>query len=312
MNLSRGSKASWPAALISLIIVNVRSCDAETSGEYLQKVMIELQELNVPSNSLTMHDRLSMNLDYPHAGYHARPDNTYRKLSSDSAHQDIKQQDTQKPTASVPADLTHSAANNIAQYYAVRDPTAAASYPKVKKPEPLAFTRAELAALYKKALEKGSAISVASLTQALNAAGGNGNALLPASLLPASLPQIGQLQSPTKYPMYNYYFFPLKSFASELQRDQHQAAIAPVFAATETAESPQKQLMNPLFVAIGTFISMALLFMMSVLFLPKLPQLPQFELFNARTDNDDLMRLTALVMNAIDGRNRWKNFSTAG
>ena len=79
--------------------------------------MIELQELNVPSNSLTMHDRLSIqNLDYPQAGYQ---DHTYRKLSSDTAQQDIKEQDTQKPTASAPADLTHSAANNILQYYAV-------------------------------------------------------------------------------------------------------------------------------------------------------------------------------------------------
>jgi len=113
---------SWPTALISLIIVNARPCDAETSGEYLQKVMIELQELNVPSNSLTLHDRLSMNLDYPHTEYqgHVRPDNTYRKLSSDiSAHQDINHQDTQKPTTSVPVDLTHSAVNNIMQYYAV-------------------------------------------------------------------------------------------------------------------------------------------------------------------------------------------------
>jgi hypothetical protein len=68
-----------------------------------------------------MHDRLSMNLDYPHASYHghARPDNTYRKLSSESAYQDIKHQDTQKPTASVPDDLTHSASNNVVQYYAV-------------------------------------------------------------------------------------------------------------------------------------------------------------------------------------------------
>ncbi|XP_039315189.1 uncharacterized protein LOC120359855 [Solenopsis invicta] len=108
--------------------------------------------------------------------------------------------------------------------------------------------------------------------------------------------------------MYNYYFFPLKSFASELQRD-HQTAMVPIYAATDTAESTQKQLMNPLFVAIGTFISMALLFMMGVLFLPKLPQLG---LFNARVaDNDDFLHLTTLVMNAIDGHNRWQNFSTA-
>ncbi|KAL0128070.1 hypothetical protein PUN28_003360 [Cardiocondyla obscurior] len=278
---------------MSLIIVNARACGAETSGEYLQKAMIELQELNMPSNSLTMYDRLSsMNLGYRHANYydHRLQDNRYRKISTNNVPQDV-----QKPMG-VPIehmDTAHSSANNIAQYYAVRDPTAEASYPKMKQPEPLAFTRAELAALYKKALEKGSAISVASLTQALNAANGNGD----------TSPQAGHLQLPVK-PMYNYYFFPLKSFASELQRDHHQTAMVPIYAATETTESTQKQLMNPLFVAIGTFISMALLFMMGVLFLPKLPHL---ELFKARVadSNDDFLRLTTLVMNAIDGRNRW-------
>lgn len=301
MNLSRRSKPSRAArlaVLISLIIVNARSCGAESSGEYLQKAMIELQELNLPSNSLTMYDRLSsMNLGYRQGGYHDH--NRYRKVSTNNVHQDI----LQKQIAGVPVehvDMAHSAANSIAQYYAIRDSTAAASYPKVKQPEPLAFTRAELAALYKKALEKGSAISMTALTQALNAAGGNGNGNGNAS------PQADHPQLPVK-PMYNYYFFPLKSFASELQRDHHQAALVPMYAATETAETTQKQLMNPLFVAIGTFISMALLFMMGVLFLPKLPHL---ELFNARVaDNDDFLRLTTFVMNAIDGRNRWQNVS---
>lgn len=97
------------------------------------------------------------------------------------------------------------------------EPTPAASYPKVKQPEPLVLTRAKLAALYKQALEKGSAISVAALKQALIAAGGNDNAT----------PQVDHLQLPVKHPLYNYYFFPLKSFASELQGDhnQQQAAV---------------------------------------------------------------------------------------
>lgn len=84
--------------------------------------------------------------------------------------------------------------------------------------------------------------------------------------------------------------------------------LVPMYAGTETTENTQKQLMNPLFLAIGTFISMAVLFMMGVLFLPKLPHL---DLFNARVADDDFLRLTTFVMNAIDGRNRWKNFSTA-
>ncbi|XP_018399627.1 PREDICTED: uncharacterized protein LOC108777286 [Cyphomyrmex costatus] len=247
--------------------------------------MIELQELNMPSNSLTMYDRLSsMNLGYQQ-GYHK-----HRKVGINNVHQDV-----QKAITDVPVEHTGS---GITKYYTIRDSTAT-GHPKVKQPELLAYTRAELAALYKKALEKGSAISVASLMHALNAAGGNGNGNTPS--------EAGHPQLPVK-PMHNYYFFPLKSFASELQRDHHQAAMIPMYAATENTESTQKQLMNPLFVAIGTFISMALLFMMGVLFLPKLPHL---ELFNARVvDNDDFLRLTTFVMNAIDGRNRWQNFST--
>jgi len=116
MNLSRKSKPSRLAMLMSLIIVNARLCSAESSGEYLQKAMIELQELNVPSNSLTMYDRLSsMNPNYWQTGYHDH--NKYRKVSINSIHQDV-----QKPIADVPVeqDIIHSAANNIAQYYAVR------------------------------------------------------------------------------------------------------------------------------------------------------------------------------------------------
>lgn len=70
-------------------------------------------------------------------------------------------------------------------------------------------------------------------------------------------------------------------------------------------ESNQKQLMNPLFMAIGTFISMAVLFMMGVLFLPKLPH---FDLFNARVADDDFLRLTAFVTNAIDRHNVLEKF----
>jgi len=99
------------------------------------------------------------------------------------------------------------------QTFQVHDPAIAINYPKIKQPEPLTFTRAELAALYKKALEKGSTISLASLTQALNAAGNTPS-------------QVGHLQSPIKQPMYNYYFFPFKSFASELQREHRQTAVS--------------------------------------------------------------------------------------
>lgn len=122
MSSSRRFKLSQFVMLISLIVVNARSGDAESSGEYLQKVMIELQELNVPSNAATQ-DRMSTSLDYQHAGYQddRSQDDTYRKLSINNAQQQ-PHQDVQKPIASLPAeytDMAHSAANNIVQYYAV-------------------------------------------------------------------------------------------------------------------------------------------------------------------------------------------------
>lgn len=115
MNSSQRSKSSWRfAASISLIIINTRLCGAETSGEYLQKAMIELQELNVPSNSITMHDRLSAN--HYHSGYQNdySQNNVHRKLSTNN----IGYQE--KPIAnSAFIEQAQSAANNIVQYYAV-------------------------------------------------------------------------------------------------------------------------------------------------------------------------------------------------
>jgi hypothetical protein len=119
MNLEQRLKLQL-VVLILLIFVNARLSDAETSGEYLQKVMIELQELNVPSSSATLQDRLS-NRNYQHANYQAdhSQDNIYPKFGISSAQQDTKYEDIQKRIASVPnGDKIHPA-TNIVQYYAV-------------------------------------------------------------------------------------------------------------------------------------------------------------------------------------------------
>lgn len=123
MSLQQSSKQFQLVALLLLIFVNTRSSEAETSGEYLQKVMIELQELNVPSSSAAMHDQLSTNLNYQHAGYqndHSQ-NNARRKLGFNSAHQ-TTDQDVQKPIASVTvAQKDKTPVTNIVQYYAVRE-----------------------------------------------------------------------------------------------------------------------------------------------------------------------------------------------
>lgn len=76
----------------------------------------------------------------------------------------------------------------------------------MQAPEALGFTRAELATMYKNALEKGSTISLSSLTNALST---------------GEMPQVTEthVEFPIKQPLYQYYFFPLKTFMSEFKKD---------------------------------------------------------------------------------------------
>lgn len=77
---------------------------------------------------------------------------------------------------------------------------------KVREPEAIGFTRGELATMYKSALEKGSTISLSSLTNALST---------------GEVPQVTQthVEFPIRQPLYQYYFFPLKTFMSEFKKD---------------------------------------------------------------------------------------------
>lgn len=77
---------------------------------------------------------------------------------------------------------------------------------KTQDPEVLGFTRAELASMYKDALQRGSSVSFSSLTNALAS---------------GEIPQVTQthVEFPVKSPSYQYYFFPLKSFMSEFKKD---------------------------------------------------------------------------------------------
>ena len=65
---------------------------------------------------------------------------------------------------------------------------------------------------------------------------------------------------------------------------------------SEVMES-QKQMTNPLFVALSSFIGMALLFMVGVLFFPK------FTGFSPRNQQDDMLQLAMIVIEAIDRKN---------
>ncbi|XP_066594150.1 uncharacterized protein [Prorops nasuta] len=320
----------WAKSLIWMIAVNniargVSTTTTESSAEYLQKVMIELQQLNIPGTQNTYEQRLAASrLNYRqlmtganNQQQHNRPavgkisvvipskasifSDLGKKVHNFQVSESSKLHDiggidySVKPTESVvlpdilsadKADLEHGLAESSQQYYQVR-----ASAPS---PAVLGYTRAELATMYKNALEKGSAVSLASLTNALQ----NGKTPKVTSTH-LELPSVAAVQ-----PMYQYYFFPFKTFAAELQKSHGYKTIptsvgqyVPVVQAAASEESP-KQVSNPLFVAISTFVAMALLFMMGILFLPKI-HFGTFGAFQARGMQDDLELLSNIIATAI-------------
>ncbi|XP_017794911.1 PREDICTED: uncharacterized protein LOC108576427 [Habropoda laboriosa] len=268
--------------------------NGESSGEYLQKVMFQLQEFNVPP-PINSYDRLSSNKDYKNVAHANKYRQNYgvQRISMNTRQNAQKYQNQSFQHYNVlpnkKLDLHSTDFDNFSHYYQPHVPAVT----KVREPEILGFTRPELAAMYKSALEKGSTMSLSSLTNALSS---------------GELPQVTQthVEFPVKQPLYQYYFFPLKTFMSEFKKNHGYKTIpAPAFDNTGAAQTTQTQLSNPLFVAISTFVTMAIVFMMSVLFLPKLTQL---DILHARSIQDDFFYISNIVTNAIERYNIIEKF----
>ncbi|XP_017886769.1 uncharacterized protein LOC108628989 [Ceratina calcarata] len=261
---------------------NVRG-NSESSEEYLQKAIYQLQEFNVPS-SVNVYNRLPSSHDHGNAYYNNdRQNYGVQRINMNPRRNMQMYKNHSLPYYNVSPNervgLHLIDLENSPNYY--EPPTVT----RVQEPEALGFAKAELAAMYKNALEKGSQISLPSLTNALAS---------------GEVPQVTQthVQFPVKQPLYQYYFFPLKTFMSEFKRDHGYKTIpAPTFDNTAAAHTTHSQLSSPLFVAISTFITTAIMFMMSILFLPKL--IP-FDILQARNIQDDFFYLSNIIANAIE------------
>ncbi|XP_054001224.1 uncharacterized protein LOC128888416 [Hylaeus anthracinus] len=270
---------------IALVLLNPVNAKTQTSGEYLRNVMIELQDFNVPSpvNIYEKHvynDKNKQNYATQRINMNAQ-ENTRQHRNQSFPHYNILLNDK--------IHLNRIDSATPSRYYQSYSP----SITKMQEPEALGYTRAQLAAMYKNALEKGSTMSLSSLTNALSA---------------VDIPQATdtRVELSGKQPLYQYYFFPLKTFMSEFKKDHGYKTIpAPAFDNTEAAQTTQTQLSNPLFVAISTFVTMAIVFMMSVLFLPKLSQL---DILHSRAIQDDFFHLSNIVTNAIERYNHLENY----
>lgn len=142
------------------------------------------------------------------------------------------------------------------------------------------LTNIHLAAMYENALQKGAPVGLVPLTTALSS---------------GKSPKVTSthLEIPSAQSQYSYYFFPLKSFGNELRNNYGYKTIPDnIKEGTELMET-QKEMANPLFVAVSGFIGMALLFMVGVLLFPKI------RAFVPREQQDDLLQLAKIVTKAI-------------
>ncbi|XP_015523274.2 uncharacterized protein LOC107226840 [Neodiprion lecontei] len=287
------------------IMIRAQFSSTESSAEYLFNVMNQLQEHNRPSP--VSADRTT------------GPGNDFNYFNNDGLQSNSNNQQfpkeilqTEKPAVYDYHRYTHDQkkkvlpdlsvimnddqqfAESVTPYYQVPAPqTILKPVQIVKEPAPLGLTRKDLAILYSKALQQGSPLSLS---------------LVKNSFPHGQVPQIigNQLRLNSGPPGYYYYFYPLKSFMNELQVNHAyntiQHNIKPQHADL-TAASSEKQVANPLFMAISGFIGMALIFMASVLFLPKI------ENFASRNSSNEYFQLSKVAWDAIEGRDCSERFA---
>ncbi|XP_043504911.1 uncharacterized protein LOC122525933 [Polistes fuscatus] len=262
----------------------------ESSADYLQKVMLELKQFNSPTTPNTYVESTEYLQSNKFQRYNQNQNYSIQnQISQTQQYDQIFRKDNfrnSKISSNEKMDLQHSGTNNIQQYYEVRSPTLV-SAGNLKNTGLFGITRAELTEIYKNALNKGPLISVSSSSNVLSS---------------DKRPQIIEthLELPVRQPAYHhYYFFPLKSIENELNKndEQHFMAVHTHNIDNVAEGASQKQLSNPLFIAVSTFVSMAILFMMGILFLPKLHQ---YGIFSTREIQDDFLHLTNIVMGAVD------------
>lgn len=285
-------------------LLPLHAINKESSDVYLKSVMNELQTFNNPlfHNQYKISSSSSPSTDNSHSKISLRNGqkvggsihNRYWKTSPDYYQFDYNQYPGNQISIKKIDNNLPIVTNN--QGIVSRPQTINNSW-KEKKEEALGLTKIQLAAMYEKALQKGSPVGFAPLMT---------------SLLAEQAPKVtssNQLELPYS-PQYSYYFFPLKSFGNELRNNYGYKTIPDnVMQETKIMET-NKEMTNPLFVAVSSFIGMALLFMMGVLIFP------QVRNFIPRSQqNDDLLQLTKIVFEAIDnsrnphtGRSR-KNFT---
>ncbi|XP_075218948.1 uncharacterized protein LOC142323338 [Lycorma delicatula] len=158
----------------------------------------------------------------------------------------------------------------------------------------LPLSKQELLALYHAALSKGTSLNVSTMPMLTNS---NEHDIINPS-------NQGTL------PGYYYYFYPIKSFMNndtQHQQQQELGDMANMMMQTQgqgmvMPGSPVKRF-EPLFIAMASFVGVAMMFILSILFMPKFGNIrSDVAAVKEVTEEGDLSDLSKIVFEAIEGK----------
>ncbi|XP_058804466.1 uncharacterized protein LOC131671774 [Phymastichus coffea] len=267
--------------LLALVASSSVRASEETSDLYLRNVVEELQFLN----GLVPSDR-STRVSYP--------------------------TDQELPTIGE-ASVESAASASLPQHQIARKPPSTYLTEPPQPPQPpqaspmlLGFTAAELAAMYRKALQTGVSVKHNNAEYSFDRT----------KVVPAL-----RVQQPTYGSNYAYYFYPLNSFRHELEKqtagfpavvsDGYHTLPDSAYAATTITDHVKKEssnngIMNHIITGVSSFIGMAIFFIFSMFIYPRFLHMMHFPFVATSRTNfrNELSHLTAFVTEAIDAYNQ--------
>ncbi|XP_008545692.1 uncharacterized protein LOC103569919 [Microplitis demolitor] len=263
----------WMGVMQLVLVSSVCAIEVlstESSEEYLRKAMSELQGLKTPI-----------------AGYHNFNPHFFagKRYSRTNANILTVHQDDSRHNGYPPKKSEQIIVEANQYYPQMPRPVVVPDQAKIQNP-PLGFTKSELAMMYNQALQSGNAISLPGLKNSLES-----------GQIPSVVGNYLHLpNADNQQQTFAYYFYPLKSFMDNLQNNNGYKTINDLTPMQTGHQESQKQIIiNPLFMAISSFVGMALVFMFGVIVLPRI-----LGEFRSRIVHDELLNLTTTVNEAID------------
>ncbi|CAH1186993.1 unnamed protein product [Phyllotreta striolata] len=213
--------------------------------------------------------------------------NTVRDLRKLNYRQTLRRVDLTTPKTTINAVLPSNKADRRIQHNT-----------EYHTPPPLGLTKGELLSLYENAVAKGDTLKI-------NTGGNN--------FVRAAVHELDNYHSHAAHDeddktddgKYYYYYYPIKSFADEMTSQVSDSHTVKIKKEIEPKKSDNK--LEPLFMAISGLVGMAVMFVFSMIVLPKFGLKPAKKI--AWPKGHDMDELAKLALSAIEGNDCRERFA---